>query len=269
MGLAQREDNVCLVTSHGSKYREHGIGDGHPAHALGRTTNLKWADYLYNTFKVPETTQYWNFGRDGCTIDWEIVRPRLDISGSLDQQLDEFFELFTAKGHVEWAGESSLFTLFMGINDMLMPSAETRHFLLFTLSPLEEAPKYSLPSEIGHNISDILAVSTPMYNRALKTAVHRFEDVNDGSNVFLFDWDNMYRLIVAHPEVYGFTECKRYKMSKDGQPVDLGSAGFCWWDNSHMTWSIAQLIARGVHNLLLRHSSSFWQSEETENALVG
>lgn len=238
------------------------------------------------TFKDPRETGYWNFARDGATIDLQLcvawspmrrandpsVPPRLEESGALDNQVDEFQALFTpmpGPSAVDWDSATSLFVVLLGINDVremarrefsppalhrtssalpraLMSRAGklyrsgARHFLFFTLASLADAPKYSLASGIGHNVSSLLRTATAEYNRALDPALEAFEAEFPEANAMLFDWEGLQAIVGSMPEVFGLTDCSRFEMSVGGKALDAGRQGLCYQDPSHPTWSIAQ-----------------------------
>ncbi|WOO80759.1 Acetylesterase [Vanrija pseudolonga] len=286
-------------SSIGSNYRQRGVGSGHPGHLDGKI-GLKWSDYLYSTFKDPRETGYWNFARDGATIDLQLVPPRLEESGALDNQVDEFQALFTpmpGPAAVDWDSATSLFVVLLGINDVremarrefsppalhrtssalpraLMTRAGklyrsgARHFLFFTLASLADAPKYSLASGIGHNVSSLLRTATAEYNRALDPALEAFEAEFPEANAMLFDWEGLQAIVGRMPEVFGLTDCSRFEMSVAGRPMDAGRQGLCYQDPSHPTWSIAHILAQSVNGFLHRHSRSFWLGDKTDTAWV-
>ncbi|KAL1411854.1 hypothetical protein Q8F55_002827 [Vanrija albida] len=286
-------------SSIGSNYKQRGVGSGHPDH-LDPKIGLKWSDYLYSTFKDPKDTGYWNFARDGATIDLELVPPRLEESGALDDQVGEFQSLFTpapGPSSVDWDASSSLFVVLLGINDVremarrefsppalhrtssalphaLMSRAGklyrsgARHFLFFTLASLADAPKYSLESGIGHNVSSLLRTATAEYNRALDPALEAFEAEFPEANAMLFDWERLQTIVGNMPEVFGLTDCSRFEMSAGGKVLDAGRQGLCYQDPSHPTWSIAHILAQSVNGFLHRHSRSFWLGKKTDTAWV-
>lgn len=109
-----------------------------------------------------------------------------------------------------------------------------RHFLTFTLSPLEHAPKYASSVGIGHNVSSFLSAGVAAYNTALPRAIASWSAGRQGS-VLTFPWDALFEIITDDDEVFGFTDHERYETAGD-----QGRLGMMYQDPSHLTWPVAQ-----------------------------
>jgi len=164
---------------------------------------MKWTDYLYAVFKDYHTQQYWNFARDGAVIDSAVIPPRIESYGTLSDQVKDFEDLFTpmpGPRNVDWHSNDTLFILAFGVNDLRniarleyndddignttyhlaqslinqsrrLALLGARHFLFLNVQPLEQTPKYALPSQIGYSVRHIIQSATNQYCAHLKTAV--------------------------------------------------------------------------------------------------
>ena len=100
-----------------------------------------------------------------------------------------------------------------------------RHVLVLNVSPLEDSPKYRLPSEIGYSVRDIIKSATEQYNDFLQKEMEAFEADSPGVNAMLFDWNTYYRITAAFPEAFGLTDRGRYHVDFKGRLRDEGRMG--------------------------------------------
>ena len=122
-----------------------------------------------------------------------------------------------------------------------------RNFLIVNLPPLEHSPKYNLLNEPGIRSHDLIAESTKAFNRYLaeeidkwraeptasypRDGVNRTGDGNDQSpatidkTVLLFDLQSFWNIVLQYPEMFGMTDCSRFKMSAPDWSFQPGRMG--------------------------------------------
>lgn len=93
-----------------------------------------YVDFLTTTYNQ-SFIETFNLGYGGATIDPSLVgSPYGYIVQSFRQQVqDEFLPTYASNSGVQWSGSNSLFTVFFGINDVILsygPRNSTLNFLL-------------------------------------------------------------------------------------------------------------------------------------------
>lgn len=105
-------------------YPQPGNPFGNPSYPGYTSSNgPNWIDYLTVKYNSSEFLTY-NLAYGGATVDSALVKPYADTVLSIKQQvLDEFVPGYTgaspsAPGAPEWAGEDTLFAVWIGVNDV-------------------------------------------------------------------------------------------------------------------------------------------------------
>ncbi|KAL8869818.1 MAG: hypothetical protein Q9174_003983 [Haloplaca sp. 1 TL-2023] len=93
-----------------------------------------YVDFLTTTYNQSFLRTY-NLGYGGATIDPSLVgSPYGYIVQSFRQQVeDEFLPTYATNSGVEWTGSNSLFTVFFGINDVILSYGQRNSTLNFLL----------------------------------------------------------------------------------------------------------------------------------------
>ncbi|WRT70452.1 uncharacterized protein IL334_007450 [Kwoniella shivajii] len=266
-------------------YRKDGVDGGHFQELLT----------CFSVFHDFHVLQYYNLAKVGATIHHSVLPPGLEEYGTYETQINDFEDLFTplpGPWQVDWHSNDTLFIIFFGINDnrddlheggtldiptttkalvdslmsqsRRLHSLGARNFLFMTLPPLHLSPKYKLPSQVGHDIHARVEQSIQCYNSYLRPAVKEFERELRDSNVMMFDLNQFWKLILDYPELFGITDISRFRITIDGRLPNFGRMGLAYHDNQHISWSSAELIARSVNGLLLRHSATIQSSNASQ-----
>jgi phospholipase/lecithinase/hemolysin len=137
-------------------------------------------------------------------------------------------------GRLDIPSTSSALASAMMQNVRRLRSLGARHILLINLPPLDRSPKYSLPHEAGIRSHELIGQSVRVFNTRLEELVRAYrlelelekDNDEDETNVFLFDLWSYWNLVLDYPEVFGMTDCSRYKVLVNGDDVNLGRLGF-------------------------------------------
>ncbi|KAL4957082.1 hypothetical protein BDW69DRAFT_52370 [Aspergillus filifer] len=241
---------------------------GNPPLGNGTTSDgINWVGYLTTTFNNTLTLNY-NPAVWGATVDNEIVA---DVPGDLVYQVTEVFEPnYCQSGQSDlkpgigtaWTSDSSLFTLWIGINDVyrlsLLPDPYTvlprvisryidltdrlhacgaRDFLFFNIPPCNRSPQVmSFDPGFRKNYTGILLE----YNQQLQVAVDEWSEKHPESTVSIYDAWSFFTEILDHPKSYGF---------QDSTSMGNGKKHI-WWDDLHPTSALHRLLARDVAGFL-------------------
>ncbi|KAL4789289.1 GDSL lipase/esterase [Aspergillus venezuelensis] len=237
------------------------LGEGTPS------DGINWVGYLTTTYNNTLTLNY-NTAVWGATVDNKIVA---DVPGDLVYQVTQVFEpnycqsdQFGSKPVVRtaWASDSSLFSLWTGINDVyrlsLRPDPYTllprvisryielterlhacgaRNFVFFNIPPCNRSPQVrSFDPGFRKNYTEILRE----YNQQLQVAVDEWSVKHPESAVLMYDAWSFFTEILDHPHSYGFD---------DSTSMGDGKRHI-WWDDLHPTSAFHRLLARDVAGFL-------------------
>lgn len=131
---------------------------GNPAYPGSTSANgPNYVDFLTATYNRSYIQNY-NLGFGGATIDPSLVAsPFGDIVQSFRQQAqEEFLPTYAKNPTVPWASADSLFTIFFGINDVILSYAERDSSVNYALIKSYEA--------LVHQVSGLLGSFLPKYH---------------------------------------------------------------------------------------------------------
>lgn len=124
---------------------------GNPAYPGSTSANgPNYVDFLTTTYNRSYIQTY-NLGFGGATIDPSLVAsPFGDIVQSFRQQAqEEFFPTYAKNPDVPWASADSLFTIFFGINDVIISYGQRNSSLNYALIKSYEALVYQVSRHLG------------------------------------------------------------------------------------------------------------------------
>ena len=124
---------------------------GNPAYPGSTSANgPNYVDFLTTTYNRSYIQTY-NLGYGGATIDPSLVAsPFGDIVQSFRQQLhDEFLPTYANNPTVPWAPADTLFTIFFGINDVIISYGQRNSSLTYALIKSHEALIHEVRGHLG------------------------------------------------------------------------------------------------------------------------
>ncbi|KIO31451.1 carbohydrate esterase family 16 protein [Tulasnella calospora MUT 4182] len=229
--------------------------------ACGLVTN--WVDDM--TTKYNKTLTYlYNFAYGGATIDSALVTPYLPTVLSLKDQISEY--LGSVASHPKstpWTSSNSIFSFFIGINDignswyqsgdrgafadvlldeyfdLVQKTYKTgaRNFLFINVPGVDKSPlMLDQPVESQEGEDVVLR----QFNKKLAARVLKFQITHLDSKVYLYDSHTRLLDIINHPAKYGFADATSY-----GADSDL-----MWCNNYHVSPGVHDLFAKDIKKLL-------------------
>ncbi|KAJ7511186.1 hypothetical protein B0H11DRAFT_2386824, partial [Mycena galericulata] len=208
----------------------------------------------------------YNYAYGGATINATLVAPYETTVLSLIDQLNEFLAGAAKKpASTPWTSANSLFTVWIGINDLgnsyylsgdrdafndvllanyfeqvqeLKQSgvAGGRNFLFINVPPMDRSP---LMLANGAASNAILKSAIADYNTKLATQVSSFKANNTGVTTWFWDANTAFTTILNSPTTYGFVDA-----------VSYGNTGDFWANNYHPGPAAHQLFAQDIAALL-------------------
>ncbi|KAL4928914.1 SGNH/GDSL hydrolase family protein [Aspergillus undulatus] len=260
-----------------SLHRETPWGIHHLVWTGTAADGINWVGYLTTTYNDTLVLNY-NPAVYGATIDNDIVA---NIPEDLVYQVEEVFEpnycgsgsgpnsrntrtetkTRTRTGQ-EWNPDSTLFSLWIGINDIYFLSLRpdpyqdmhcaivryfelinklhtcgARNFLIFNVPPCDRSPHVlAYEPKAREEYNEV----TVEYNAQLSNAIDAWSEDHPDSSVVAYDSWSFFTEVLDHPEVYGFT---------DGTSIGSGEK-YVWWDDFHPTSAFHRFLAQDVGKFL-------------------
>ncbi|KAL8292266.1 hypothetical protein RQP46_001732 [Phenoliferia psychrophenolica] len=240
------------------------------------TRVVSWAQYL--SIAVGAEERNFNFASIGATVDSKLVDG--GPIPSLVDQVDTFEEFFASgDSEVMWASNTTLFSLFYGVNDiglsyyyrhdfppllrkiLVSYSAEVgrlyrmgaRRFLILSVPPTERTP---LLQDHGPTLVSQFRKNIHLWNTAMAAYAVELPLIYPGANVVFFDTHALMTAIFQAPAQYGIepsmisTYCYGYSGVVSNPALDLPECGFplstyMWLNEYHPTWKVHSYIAEG------------------------
>jgi hypothetical protein len=226
-----------------------------------------WPEFLAAKYNATLTLAY-DFARSGGTIKQSLVE---QIKEVYTPKYSSLYTTGPAEG-VRWMSESSIFAIFMGINDLhqccanmfgsMDPKYQTfeecihprfelyfndlvahlydtgaRNFLFINLPPVQRAPQtlgWPLPVQANYTHG------VQSFNALLPAWVTNFTKQHDGVRSTLYDSHALYKKILDNPKDYGFRDAGCYSCIcvTEYDPECVWSNGF------HPNWQVHEMMAK-------------------------
>jgi len=255
----------------------------YPGHTSSNGPN--YIDYLttrYNKSFI-ETV---NLAFGGATVDSTLVAPYLPIVLSVKEQVQrEYLPIYASHfSPVPWSSDDTLFTIFIGINDIgnsyasqnatLLPTIFTelsglvdqlytsgaRNFLFLNVPPVDYSP---LTKSAGLSAQSLEAEAIAEWNNRLNSLSKSLTKKHNDATSFVFNTHKVFSRVIEHPCAYPQTcpyknttaYCTAYEngtatpTSFDpvcGIPVDE----YLWLNSLHPTFRMHEAIAAQIIKLI-------------------
>ncbi|KAI4724250.1 hypothetical protein E4T49_08031 [Aureobasidium sp. EXF-10728] len=244
-----------------------------------------WIDYLTTTYNKSfiETV---NLAFGGATVDSTLVAPYLPTVLSVKQQVqDEYLPLYASHfSPVPWTSDDTLFTIFIGINDIgnsyatqnaslhptifaelssLVDSLYTsgaRNFLFLNVPPVDKSP---LTQSAGSAAQSLEAAAIADWNTRLSSLSTSLTRNHTDATSFVFDTNKLFSRVIEHPCAYPQTcayqnttaFCEAYQ---NGTPSPTSFDPACgvsvdrylWLNSLHPTFRLHDAVAAQIVKLI-------------------
>jgi phospholipase/lecithinase/hemolysin len=187
----------------------------------------------------------YNYAYGGATINATLVAPYEPTVLSLGDQVNEFLGSVASKpASTPWTSANSLFSIWIGINDLgnsyyesgdrsafsdtlldnyfalvqQLYDAGGRNFLFVNVPPTDRSPlMLAEPTTAQALLKSVIAT----FNTKLVAQMSAFQAANSGVETFLYDSNTQFTTILNSPQAYGFQDATSY-----------GSSPTMFWGNN-------------------------------------
>ncbi|KAG6810290.1 hypothetical protein H0H92_012541, partial [Tricholoma furcatifolium] len=224
------------------------------------TGGVNWVDLVTTEYNTSLVFTY-NYAYGGATINASLVAPYESSVLSLGDQINEFLEgAGTQPAATPWTSANSLFSIWIGINDignsynesgdrgafndvllanefalvqelcryqlkLIYSNVGARNFLFVTVPPINDSP---LMIAEGASACAAEAVVIADFNTKLVEQASSFQANNSGVTTYIWDANAQFTTILANPTAYGFID-----------NVTVGSDPDDFWGNTYHPSSYA------------------------------
>ncbi|KAF8829629.1 hypothetical protein HHX47_DHR3000547 [Lentinula edodes] len=228
------------------------------------TGGANWLDFDTTTYNNSLVLTY-NYAYGGATIDSSLVAPFEPTVLSVTDQVNQFLDTAASKpAETPWTSENSLFSIWIGINDLgnsyylsdnrtsfdtTLLNAEFALVQKLVNSPLFRLKK-NVPANVLFSLSNaqaqaMLKANILDFNAQLIEFTDDFKTSNAGVTTFLWDANAAFTTILDDPTAYGFIDAVSYGTD----------TGYFWINTLHTTSPANVYWAEGVADVL---SGSVW-----------
>ncbi|KAF9524985.1 hypothetical protein CPB83DRAFT_897394 [Crepidotus variabilis] len=192
---------------------------------------INWVGYLTSYYNNSLLFTY-NYAIGGATINRTLVNP--GSSKALTEEIDEFMAGAGKKPSVTpWKSENSLFSFYIGINDLqatynqggdrgafsdlLLDSyfaqakrlydVGARYFLFFNIPPTDRTPLMLKQSETARATERAVIIE---HNKRLSARATDFQNSTSGVHIAFYDIWTHYEVMLNSPQTYGFKDATSY-----------------------------------------------------------
>ncbi|KAJ8695466.1 hypothetical protein PTI98_008067 [Pleurotus ostreatus] len=249
------------------------------------TGGANWVGFGTTTFNKSKIFTY-NYAYGGATIDANLVAPYTPTVISLTQQVDQFLTTVANKPpSTPWTSANSLFSVFIGINDignsyylsgdraafsdtllnaefalvqkLVRRCSSSFYFFVLTVSQYDSGARNFLfvnvppidrsPLMLAQEASAQSAEKTVIqgFNTKLAAKIAAFKANHTGVETYTWDSSATFTRILDSPTTYGFRDATTFG---DG-------TGIFWGNNYHPSSQAHQLFAQDVATVL---QSTIW-----------
>jgi len=206
----------------------------------------------------------YNYAYGGATIDSNLVTPYEPTVISMTEQIQSQFlpVAGTKPAATPWTGANSLFSFWIGINDIGNSYSESgnrsafsetlldayftqvqdiynvgaRNFLFLNVPPVDRSPLMLAQSTDAQALEKSVIID---FNTRLASRVTQFGKNNTGVQTWLWDSNTAFTTVLNDPTAYGFVDA-----------VSYGNTGDFWGNNLHPTSAAHTIWGQGVADLL-------------------
>jgi len=242
-----------------------------------------WVDYLTVKYNDSLVLTY-NLAYGGATVDSALVAQYLPTVLSLEEQIQtEFVPLYGGQKLATWEPSTTLFAIFIGINDVGNSYAATasgnttiynailseyaslvnqlytsgaRNFLFLNVPPVDRSP---LTASSGPSAQALEASRIALFNSGVTNLARNLAHEDTQNNVFLYDAHTLFEEALDNPQRFPQTAlyrnttdfCFAYENGTVAMDTFNASCGYpvnqyFWLNSLHPTFPMHDLLASKV-----------------------
>ncbi|KAG4103540.1 hypothetical protein H8356DRAFT_1072546 [Neocallimastix lanati (nom. inval.)] len=177
----------------------------------GQNMALRKNRGLYLTEDI-HSMKLWSYAYSGAVIDTEVINA-LTSEYSMTEQYELFFNNMSAGKQFEheWNGDSTLFAIWFGINDLIDKTINGEKIIVDTIS--EEIDTKDIIS-MFKNGSRHSRGNLPNLILNLKSFVEDLKDRYSDTNIFIYNSYDEFRYIFENHSNYNLTEINTFSMNE-------------------------------------------------------
>ncbi|KAH8693799.1 GDSL lipase/esterase [Talaromyces proteolyticus] len=234
---------------------------GNPELGQGTATdNVNWVGYMTTVYNKSVVLNY-NLAVYGATVNDSVVdnEPE-DLVYQISNDFRSHYCLSSFASSPRWSPDASLFTIWIGINDIQFSYQNTdpfgkiplvlqsyfrlveqlyecgaRRFLIINVPPTTRTPKMLLFENWHRKIHQRVVTS---FNRQLEQGVYHWRKQHKSASMVLFDSWSFMTKILDNPREYGFLNS------------DCIGDRCIWWDGYHPSSAFHRLLAADIRTQL-------------------
>ncbi|KAJ8697229.1 hypothetical protein PTI98_007027 [Pleurotus ostreatus] len=205
------------------------------------TGGINWVGAGTTTYNKSHILTY-NYAYGGATIDSNLVAPYQPTVISLTEQVDQYLATAGTKPpSTPWTGSNSLFSIWIGINDIGNSFwLEDRDAFSDVLLNAEFALVQKLMLAADQWSQDTERVVINTFNAKLAAQAAAFKASHPGVETYIWDSHATFTRILDSPTTYGFVDATTFG----------AGPGIFWGDNLHPSSPAHVLFAEDVAEVL-------------------
>jgi hypothetical protein len=240
-----------------------------------------WPQFLIDPI---HPMKMWNFAVSGAAVDPKVVG-NAQFTPMTEQYSYFLKNMGTGKKYNTWKGETTLFAIWFGINDLGaknrndssideriadsmfsmvegMYKEGARHFMFIYVPNIEKCPTYANNNTIKTYV--------PIYNNNLNKYAKNFQATHPNTNVMVYDSYTEFEYIMENKAQYGITN-----ITGTCGGFSFGGFGFGGWgqsnncDPKNYFWADVIHPTPAVHEPLAVDMDVFLQANEKNQKLSG
>lgn len=222
----------------------------------------------------------WNYACGGAVVDLTVVNGNAQYTPMTEQYKYFVNNMSAGKKFSSWKGESTLFAVWFGINDLggknrwsgltssqidenIMKSMFKmvegmythggRNFIFFYVPPVEKSPYY-----VNNGNANVIGADIPNYNQALKKYAKAFSEAHSDATVFVYDAYSEFTYIMENKSQYGITILNAYcqNLSNWQWSGCQEPKNYFWADAIHPLYEVHKVLATDLDALFTANSKA-------------
>ncbi|ORY97232.1 SGNH hydrolase-type esterase domain-containing protein [Syncephalastrum racemosum] len=265
-------NNIRTLFTFGDSYTTQNLNTQTLSYACPNCTSAggpNWVEYLVRLHPM----QYWNLAYNSAPIENALVgQPQSLVADVTMQVLDMFPALFlntaygAARGVQPWQPSSTLYTIWVGINDIDLTASwnDTDTLDDQLMQQYGNLVASDVKDKVKQPGANMMLMTVPPIDRsplwlntsAMDTVKHRVREYNQklselakDKNVMLFDAWSAFTQMLDHPENYGITSTTTY-CDWNGPTGCLPIEEYFWYNDLHPTFKIHGILAQFIYEFL-------------------